>query len=41
MKEGKDIIKNMIRKYLKLYRDQKQMLYSLDDKVIWYGLKFI
>jgi hypothetical protein len=40
MKEGKDLIKNMIRRYLKSYSEQKQMLYSLDDKVGYYGVKF-
>jgi len=43
MKEGKDIIKNMLKKYLKSYHDQKEMLYSLDDYTSnWsgYGLRF-
>lgn len=40
MKEGKDLIKNTIRKYLKLYRNDISILYELDYKVNYYGLRF-
>jgi len=42
MKEGKDLINNMIRKYLKLYRMYGWIdhLYELDYKIHYLGVRF-